>query len=182
LIAQLAAGATGSGASPFGGFGGGGEGGGGLGALSDLLGMGGGGGGGGLAGLAALADSGLLPPSMKRLLSALQFALKVRATVSGALKAIEPYRPLLLAALLLLPALRFLWTRVLAGMLGFGVGAATPSGALAPLKATPRVAVASLYAVRRTDTFIAAEAQKRLSNYVLLLCAVLLRRQGASRE
>jgi hypothetical protein len=150
--------------------------------MGDLMGMFGLGGadgaGGGLGGLAALADSGLLPPSVKRLLSVLQFALKVRAAVLRTLKVLGPLRPYLFALVLLLPALRFVWKRVLAGMLGSGAGLPLEGGHAAVLTASVPIAVASLELVRRTDLDIVQAARARVADFVLLVATVLCLRRN----
>ncbi|KAJ1618751.1 hypothetical protein T492DRAFT_1090591 [Pavlovales sp. CCMP2436] len=143
LLEQLAAGGDGF-ADPFGG----------MGDMASMFGMGG---PGGLGGLAALADSGLLPPGLKRLLAVAQFVMGVRTQVKRVLVLLEPAKPLLLAALLLLPALRFLWLR------------------LAPFLFGPDLQVAAA----RHALELAAESARRVQEYVLLVVALLHARRLA---
>lgn len=60
-----------------------------------------------LSGLGDLGGAGLLPPGVKRMLAVLQFVLKARQRMQSAWKAIEPFRPYIFAAVLLLPAIRY---------------------------------------------------------------------------
>lgn len=147
--------------------------------MAGLLGMGGG--GGGLGGLAALAESsGLLPPAARRLLRALQAALRAKAAAERAWQRLAPVRPYLLGAALLYPLARAVWRRcgaALLPLLGLGGRAAQRRGSVTRAPgASPAVAVACLDLARRTG---AEPARSRATDSALLLGAALHARRGS---
>mmetsp|Transcript_7231 Transcript_7231/g.19696 ORF Transcript_7231/g.19696 Transcript_7231/m.19696 type:complete len:448 (+) Transcript_7231:15-1358(+) len=117
--------------------------------LSDMF--GGGGGAGGLGALAGLADTGLLPPGVKRMLGLVQVLLKVQASVKRVISAVEPLRPYLVPILLLLPMIHWVLSSLASAMRGGRPAEAPaasppppppPTTAPLPIKATPAKASA----------------------------------------